>query len=178
MNTYSRDNQGFDWGSFIAGILMVIVSFVLLRHPGQSLKALVLLFAILSILQGIVWIAGYARFKDIFSYSWLTIVSGIIDIIIGVCFLGSYEVGGFTLAYLFAIWFFVDSIVGIVFSWRLRSLSTGMFIFNLIMNILCLLISIFLIFNPIVAMISLVWFVAFWLLAFGINQIIISWVHR
>ena len=178
MNSYSQDKQGFDWGSFIAGILMVIVSFILLRHPGKSLMAFVLIFAILSILQGIVWIAGYARFKEVFSFSWVTIVSGIIDIIIGICFLCSYEVGGITLAYLFAIWFFIDSIVGIAFSWHLKDLSTGYFIFNLIMNILSLLIAIFLIFNPIIAMLSLVWFVAFWLLVFGVNEIVVSWMHR
>ena len=49
---YNSRHQGFDWGSFIAGILFVIASFLLLRYPGRGLQAFVFVFGILSILQG------------------------------------------------------------------------------------------------------------------------------
>ena len=100
----SRDNHGFDWGAFIAGILMVVVAFVLLRHPAKGLHAFVLIFAIVSIVQGIVWLAAYSRFREFFSRSWVAIVSGVLDIIIGILFICSYDIGGLTIAYLFAIW--------------------------------------------------------------------------
>ncbi|TSO26031.1 DUF308 domain-containing protein [Lactobacillus sp. LL6] len=174
----SRRDGGFDWGALIAGVLMVVVAFLLMRHPGKSLHAFVLLFGILSIVQGFVWFAAYSRFRGFFSRSWVTIVSGILDIIIGVLFLCSYDIGALTIAYLFAIWFFVDSVVGIAFSWHLKDISTGYFVFSLIMNILSLIIAIFLIFNPVIAMISLVWLVSFWLLVFGINEIVTAWMHR
>lgn len=174
----SKDNRGFDWGSFIAGILMVVVAFVLLRHPAKGLHAFVLIFAIISIVQGLVWLAGYSRFREFFSRSWVALISGILDIIIGILFLCSYDIGGLTIAYLFAIWFFVDSVVGIVFSWHLRDFSTGYFIFNLILNILSLIIAIFLIFNPVLAALSLVWLVALWLLVFGINEVVVAFMHR
>lgn len=86
--------------------------------------------------------------------------------------------GSLTIAYLFAIWFFVDSVVGIVFSWHLRDFSTGYFIFNLILNILSLIIAICLIFNPVLAALSLIWLVAFWLLVFGINEIVVAFMHH
>ena len=174
----SKDNRGFDWGYSIAGILMVVVAFVLLRHPAKGLHAFVLIFAIISIVQGLVWLAGYSRFREFFSRSWVALISGILDIIIGILFLCSYDIGGLTIAYLFAIWFFVDSVVGIVFSWHLRDFSTGYFIFNLILNILSLIIAIFLIFNPVLAALSLVWLVAFWLLVFGINEVVVAFMHR
>ncbi|MBD5431424.1 MAG: hypothetical protein HDR41_02980 [Lactobacillus sp.] len=180
MDNFSSSNQsrGFDWGAFVAGILMVIASFLIMRHPAKGLQAFVLVFGIVSILQGIVWLAGYSRFRDFFQHSWVAIISGILDIIIGILFLCSYDIGGIVIAYLFAIWFFVDSVVGIAFSGRLKMISNGYFIFNLIMNILSLIIAIFLIFNPIIAALSLVWLVAFWLLVFGINEIITAWMHR
>ena len=57
----SRDNRGFDWGAFIAGILMVVVAFVLLRHPAKGLHAFVLIFAIVSIVQSIYgWLLTHA----------------------------------------------------------------------------------------------------------------------
>lgn len=178
MDSFSRDNRGFDWGAFIAGVIMVIAAFLLIRHPGKGLQAFVLIFGILSILQGLVWLAGYSRFRQFFSRSWVTLISGILDIVIGILFLCSYDIGGLTIAYLFAIWFLGDSVVGIVFSWHLKDFSSGYFIFSLIMNILSLIIAIFLIFNPLIAALSLVWLVAFWLLVFGINEIIVAWMHR
>lgn len=176
--TNSRDRGGFDWGAFIAGILMIVVSFLLMRHPGKGLHAFVLIFGIVSILQGLVWLATYSRFREFFSRSWVTLISGILDIVIGILFLCSYDIGGLTIAYLFAIWFFVDSIVGIIFSWHLKGISNGYFIFSLIMNILSLIIAFFLILNPVIAALSLIWLVAFWLLVFGINEIVVAWMHR
>jgi len=122
--------------------------------------------------------AAYSRFREFFSRSWVAIVSGVLDIIIGILFICSYDIGGLTIAYLFAIWFFVDSVVGIAWSWHLRAFSTGYFVFNLILNILSLIIAFFLIINPVIAALSLVWLVAFWLLVFGINEIVVAFMHR
>ena len=49
---------------------------------------------------------------------------------------------------------------------------------NLILNILSLIIAFFLIINPVIAALSLVWLVAFWLLVFGINEIVVAFMHR
>ena len=76
---YNSRHQGFDWGSFIAGILFVIASFLLLRYPGRGLQAFVFVFGILSILQGLIWISAYVKFHNIFDLSWVTIISAIID---------------------------------------------------------------------------------------------------
>src|SRR5699024_5639897 len=108
---YNSRHQGFDWGSFIAGILFVIASLLLLRYPGLDLHAFVFLFRILSILQVLTLISAYVKFHNIFDLSLVTIISAIIDIVIGGLFLCSREIGGLTLAILFAIWFLADSII-------------------------------------------------------------------
>lgn len=174
----SRPAHRFDWGALIGGVLMIIVALLLLRHPAKGLHAFVLLFGFLSIVQGFVWLAGYSRFHLYFSRSWVTLISGILDILIGILFLGSYEIGGLTLAYLFAVWFFVDSVVGIVFAWHLRDFGTASFIFYIILNIISLLLALFLIFHPVFAALSLIWLVAFWLLVFGFNEVVLAFVHR
>lgn len=176
--SYNRDNRGFDWGALISGILMVIVGLLLLRHPDKGLQAFVLIFGILSIVQGVVWLAGYFRFRLLFQYSWAALVAGILDILVGIMFLGSYEFGGLTLAFLFATWFMVDSIVGIVFAWHLKFISNTYFIFNLIMNILSLIIAFMLVLNPVLAILSLIWLVAFWLIVTGVNLVVVAWMHR
>lgn len=179
MNEFSSSkHQGFDWGAFIGGILLVITGVLVMSYPDKSFKTFVFIFGIVSIMQGILWISAYARFKDIFGLSWVTIFSAIIDIIIGILFLSSKAVGGITLAILFAIWFLTDSIIGIVFASQLKQYSTGTFVLSLILSILSLIIAIILLFNPALAAMTMVYLVAFWLLIFGFNEIFISFARR
>ena len=101
-----------------------------------------------------------------------------LDIIVGILFLYSYDAGGLTIAYLFAFWFLFDSISGIIFSWNMRKVSTFFFWINIILNILGLLIAISLMFNPALSALTLIWLVSFGLLIFGINEIIAAFVNR
>ncbi|GFZ27185.1 HdeD family acid-resistance protein [Lactobacillus corticis] len=178
-NVYGyEEHRGFNWGTFISGVLMVIVGLLVLRHPDKSLHAFVLLFGIISIGQGIAWIAAFVGLHRTFGRAWTTLVSGIIDILVGVMFLADYEVGGITLGILFSVWFLIDSITGLVVSWSLRGLSTPFFIFDLLMSIFGLIIAFMLLLHPVVAIASLIYLVAFWLIVFGVRQIILAWARR
>lgn len=180
MFSFSKPDRphGFDWGIFIAGILSCLLAFVMLHNPSQSLRGLVIAFAILSITQGLMWISVFARFHYVFGLSWVGIISGVIDILIGILFLFYQTAGALSLGWMLAIWFFFDSISGIAFAGHLRDISTGFFIFNLILNILTLLLSIAMLLNPVITAFSLVYLVAFYLLIFGINEIVLAWMHR
>ncbi len=173
-----RENRGFNWAALIAGILMVVAGLFLIRHPNKALQAFVLLFAIISIVQGLVWLAFYSHFRYIVSMSWLSILSGVLDIIVGILFLYSYDAAGLTIAYLFAFWFLFDSISGITFSWHLRHISGVYFWINMILNVFGLLIAISLLFNPALSALTLIWLVSFWLLIFGISEIIAAFAKR
>ncbi|MDF7683719.1 DUF308 domain-containing protein [Lactobacillus sp. ESL0679] len=173
-----REHRGFDWAAFLAGVLMIVAGLFLLRHPGKALHAFVLLFAILSIVQGFVWLVFYSHFHYYISLSWMSIVSGVLDILVGILFLYSYDAAGLTLAYLFAIWFLFDSISGIIVSWHMRNLSRFYFWFSLILNIFGLLIAISLMFNPALSALTLIWLISFWLLIFGVNEIVVAFARR
>lgn len=180
MNNFSgsEKHQGFDWGAFIGGLLLVLAGILVMSYPDRSFRTFVFLFGILSIMQGILWISAYAKFRNLFDLSWVTILSGVIDIVIGVLFLASKAMGGITLAVLFAIWFLADSIIGIIFSSHLRMFSTSSFILSLILSIISLILAIVLLFNPVLAAITMVYLVAFWLMVFGFNEIAVAWMHR
>jgi uncharacterized membrane protein HdeD (DUF308 family) len=173
-----RGNRGFNWAACIAGILMIVAGVFLIAHPGKALHAFVLLFAILSIVQGLVWLAVYNRLHYFISFSWLAIISGILDVAIGLLFLYSYDAAGLTIAYLFAFWFLFDSISGIILSWNMRVVSGFYFWINFMLNIFGLLIAIGLMFNPALSALTLIWLVAFWLFIFGIGEIIAAFANR
>lgn len=171
--------RGFDWGVFIAGVISVVLSIFLFANPGKGLRGLVIILAVLSIMQGIAWISMYAGFHGIFAPSWTTLLSGIFDILIGIFFLWNNKIGVYTIAIVVAIWFIVDSVIGIVFAWHLRFFETGWyFFFNLLLNILGLVVGVMLLFRPVIAGMSTVYLIAIYLMVFGINEIALAFMHR
>jgi uncharacterized membrane protein HdeD (DUF308 family) len=174
-----NEKRGFDWGVFIAGVISVVLSIFLFANPGKGLQGLVIVLAVLLIMQGSVWISMYAGFHGIFGLSWTTLLSGIFDILIGIFFLWDNKVGAYTIAILVAIWFIVDSVIGIVFAWHLRFFETGWyFFFNLLLNILGLVVGVMLLLRPVIAVMSTVYLIAIYLMIFGINEIALAFMHR
>ncbi|MCD5530769.1 hypothetical protein EFE22_02155 [Lactobacillus delbrueckii subsp. lactis] len=174
-----NEKRGFDWGVFIAGVISVVLSIFLFANPGKGLRGLVIVLAVLLIMQGSAWISMYAGFHGIFGPSWTTLLSGIFDILIGIFFLWDNRVGAYTIAILVAIWFIVDSVIGIVFAWHLRFFETGWyFFFNLLLNILGLVVGVMLLLRPVIAVLSTVYLIAIYLMIFGINEIALAFMHR
>lgn len=178
-NSDINRRHGFDWGPFLVGIASVILSFLILRNPRVSLNVLVIAFAILSIIQGVVWISMYFGFRELFRASWITLIAGILDLIIGVMIIMDLGAGAAVLTYLFIFWFITDSVAGIIFSWHLRALSSSWyFFFYLILNIISLGLSIYLLMNPGLALVTMLMVVAFYFMFFGVNEIVLAWMHR
>ena len=50
----SNVRHEFDWVAFLAGVVSVLLSIFLFRNPGKGLKGLVVIFAVVSIMQGLV----------------------------------------------------------------------------------------------------------------------------
>ena len=174
-----NEKRGFDWGVFIAGVISVVLCIFLFANPGKGLRGLVIILAVLSIMQGIAWISMYAGFHGIFGPSWTTLLSGIFDILIGIFFLWDNKVGAYTIAIVVSIWFIVDSVIGIVFAWHLRFFETGWyFFFNLLLNILGLVVGVMLLMRPVIAGMSVVYLIAIYLMIFGINEIALAFMHR
>lgn len=89
------------------------------------------------------------------------------------------KVGAYTIAILVAFWFIVDSVIGIIFAWHLRFFETGWyFFFNLLLNILGLVVGVMLLLRPVIAVLSTVYLIAIYLMIFGINEIALAFMHR
>lgn len=178
MFTQQKQSNGFEWGEFISGILFIVAGFFMMTHQGVALKSLVLVFSLISIVQGLVWISSYFGLRGVFHFSWIALLSGVIDLGIGLLFLFKDNVGAITIAMLFAIWFLTDSIIGIIFAWNLRSVSTAWFVVTLIMNIFSLVIAVMMLMNPVVSALTLILLVSFYFILYGINNILQSIAHH
>lgn len=175
----NRKSFGFDWGQFITGILFLIAAFVVMRYPLATLKTVTFIFAVVAIIRGIAILAGYSTLRQLTGkLSWVSLLMGIFDLVIGVIFLVNSNFGVATITMMFAIWFLVDSVGSLFNVGHLRIAGTGWFVFYLVLDILAVIVSLMLFMQPVVAAITLVTLLSMFFVLFGIECIVLAFARR
>lgn len=152
------------WGFLLVGILFVAASILTLINPWGRLEAITYGFAFLAIVEGM-WLI-VTRFD-----SALRLVCGIIDILIGVFFIFNAFAATLALPYVFAIWFIIDSVFRLATAGYAKFIGNGYYWFTILLSILGIIIGILLIFEPVVATLTLSAMVGFYLLIAGVESI-------
>lgn len=168
----NRSND-FNLSNLLIGILAIIVSIIAFRNPMASLVSIVIWYAIFAIIRGILEIMARNRLKKIgFSKHNFMLASAIINIIFGILLLFNIEIGVITLPIIFAIWFMLDSIMGIFLAKPIKSFNNKMYWFIVILNIIGAIIGFMLLRNPVSSMFTVAFLVGFYFMMNGIRHIV------
>lgn len=170
----SQTNENsFNWGSLILGIIFILLSLVAFNNPTASLLAVVFMFAIGAILKGIFEIFLRNRMKEYTNYNHTAlIVIGVIDIIIGVIILFNIELGLAIMPFLFAFWFIFDSIGALFTASAIRPFSNARYWFTIILGIIGVILGIALLFMPATAYAVIAMLVGIYFMIAGIAYIV------
>lgn len=165
--------RGFDWASFVLGILFVVLGCVAFYHVDKTLHLVSILLGIGAILKGIYELWFRQTISNLLDHrsTWLMVMA-ILDIILGIIFLFFHSVGAFTIAYIFAFWFIIDSVGQLQVANFYREFQRGYYWWLVILNVLGIIIGIALLFNPMLSAVTLVWLIATFLIVIGITAII------
>lgn len=175
---YSRDRWDFDWREFLTGVLFLIAGIFVFLHPDAGLVTMALLFAVIAVMHGITAIAGFFRLRQYLPRaSWLVLVAGILDVVLGLLFLFNVPAGIVGITMLFSIWFMVDTIANLATVSHLRALGVGWFALSLILDVLSLVFAVLMFMQPVVAAVSFAMLVGIYLCLFGINAIVIAFAR-
>ncbi|MDN6639756.1 MAG: DUF308 domain-containing protein [Tetragenococcus sp.] len=171
-------NKSVNWGGLILGILFILISLLSFNNPGGSLSAIVILFAILAIINGIFSIVVRNQIKNMIGMrATAFLVLGIIELLLGVVLLFNLSGGIIALSYVFAFWFIADSIRNLFFLDHARTFGNGHYWFTLIINIIGLVLGIMLFIDPIVSALTISFLVGFYFMLTGIFYIVNSLDH-
>ena len=165
----------FNLVHFILGLVLFVTGVVSIFNPLSSLVAIIVVFAISAIFEGIIQLVFRSRLHEYTGYKANSVlVLGILDILIGLFLLFNMTVGLLALPYIFSVWFIIDSIGELIVSDIFKSINTGYYWFKIILNILGLVLGIMMLFNPIVSALTLSLLVGFYFLSSGIDFIVTS----
>lgn len=169
----TQQQKGFNWGSFLLGILFILVALLSFQDPVGNLVAIVIVIGAFAIIKGLFEIFVRNKVKEFTGYqSKMPIIIGIIDIVIGLLLLFNIGAGVITLPFVFAFWFLLDSIVGLMTAGAARVFSNGYYWFTVVVNIIGILLGIYLLFNPLSSVLTLSFLVGAYFMLVGITEIV------
>lgn len=160
----------FNWASLLLGIVALFAALVSFRDPAANLAALTVLFGIAAVVRGVLLI--YAKFSldDVPGVNTeMFLLLSIVNVVFGVLLLGNLWSGMMLLPTLFAIWFIIDSILGLANSGVARAVGKGYYWFRLILGVVGILLGVSLLFHPMTAAITLSFLVGIYFLILAIN---------
>jgi len=166
------------WLFLIRGIIAILFGITAFAYPAITAVIFVFLFAGYVAADGILTLVSAVRFSHPDSGRWWwMLIQGVLGIAIGVITILYPYVTAFALGILVAVWAIATGLTEIAAAWRLRK-DIPNEIFLIVVGVLSVLVGIYLSIFPAVALLTLVWVVAFYAILAGILLIALAFRLR
>jgi uncharacterized membrane protein HdeD (DUF308 family) len=173
--------DGLWWAIALRALVAVIFGIIAFTMPGPTLAAIVIVFGIYSIVDGVLAIVAAVRgFRK--QRRWgAMLLQGIVGVVAGVIAVFWPGIGALALTYLVAAWALVTGAFEIAAAIRLRKAIKGewlLLIAGLLSIVLAVLIALF----PGAGALTLIWWLGAYALAYGVLSLVLAfrvrtWTH-
>ncbi|SPC37581.1 putative integral membrane protein [Latilactobacillus fuchuensis] len=176
---FRKNDWEFDWSELMTGVIFLVVAYFLFKKPGVALSGFVMVIALAAIIRGIAKLSAYRHLReDTGIRATLMLINAILDIILGFLFIFNVPVGIISISYVFAAWFLVDAIVGLLNVGHLKQFNLFLYVVSIILDILGIVVGLLLLMNPVVTAVTLATLVGFYFAILGVNAIVIAFARR
>jgi uncharacterized membrane protein HdeD (DUF308 family) len=167
LNLISRD-----WWVFaLRGIAAILFGILAFAQPGITLATLVILFGAYALVDGVALLIALARGeKDARRHAWSVGIMGVIGIGAAIVTFVWPGITALILLYVVAMWAITMGVFQVVSAIALRREIEGEFWMGL-GGVVSVLFGILLVVSPGTGLITLVWLVGFWAMAFGASSL-------
>ncbi|MBH0119138.1 HdeD family acid-resistance protein [Rhodococcus sp. HM1] len=166
------------WIVLIRGILAVLFGIVALVWPGITVWALVVVFGIYAIVDGLV--LGYHAVRDrrtLDGWGWW-LAMAVISVLAGIVALVWPKATALVLLYIIAFYAIFFGIAGAVGALRFRKVPESGWVASLVAGILAILFGIILLIFPGGGIIGLIWLLGIYAILFGVLLIAVAFQAR
>lgn len=165
------------WTFILRGLVAVAFGLLALLWPALALLTLVALFGFWALLEGMTSFIAGLRMRSRSTHWWLEVVEGVVSIAAGVLALLFPIFTAEILRYLIAAWAIVIGAFQVYIAVRLRDQVRGEFWLGLA-GIAAVAFGISMIVFPAGGVISLVWLIGSFAIAFGVFLVVLGWRLR
>ncbi|MEJ7814330.1 MAG: HdeD family acid-resistance protein [Rubrobacter sp.] len=170
--------SGHWWALALRGAIAILFGLAALLRPGIALEALILLFGAYALVDGVFSIVGVFGGTRSGTPRWLLLIEGVASILAGLIAFFLPGLTAILLLYLIVAWAIVTGISEIVMAIRLRKEIAGEWAlivggaFSVLFGVILAVVG------PVVGLISLLWLIGFYAVAFGILMLITAFSVR
>jgi uncharacterized membrane protein HdeD (DUF308 family) len=168
--------RGLWWLLLARGILTIIFGLFALFAPGTALLALVIVFAVYAVLDGVMAITLGLRHRRAEAHWGWHIAQGVISVLAGIVAFAWPGVTVLAILFVIAFWSIVNGVAATAESFTMRKRGSRDWGWTLARGILSVLLGIVLIAQPGPGLLTLLWLVGTFCLILGI--IIVLWAVR
>jgi len=161
----------------LRGVIAILFGLAAFLRPGIALEALILLFGAYALVDGVFSIVGVFGGTRAGTPRWLLFLEGVVSILAGLIALIFPGLTAVALLYLVAAWAIVTGLAQAATAIRLRQEITGEWAL-ILGGILSVIFGLLLAVLPAVGILSLVWLVGAYAVAFGILLLITAFQVR
>jgi len=165
------------WAVALRGAFGIVFGVLAIAMPGITLGALILLFGIYAVADGIFAIVSGVRAARRNERWGALIVEGIADIVVGVIAVFLPQTAAIAFVYLFALWAVVTGIIEIAAAIRLRREIEGEWLLGLA-GVLSVLLGLYVAAFPGLGLLGLIWTVGAYAIVFGVALLVLAFRLR
>jgi uncharacterized membrane protein HdeD (DUF308 family) len=169
---------GHWWALALRGAIAILFGLAALVRPGIALEALILLFGAYALVDGVFSIVGVFGGTRSGTPRWLLFLEGLVSILAGLIAFVLPGLAAVIFLYLIAAWAIITGISEIAMAIRLRREIRGEWAlivggaFSVLFGVILAVVG------PVVGLVSLVWLIGIYALAFGIMMLITAFQVR
>jgi uncharacterized membrane protein HdeD (DUF308 family) len=169
------------WALGLRALAAMLLGIIAIALPGPTLAAIVLVFAIYAITDGVLAIIAAIRGVRRKERWGAMLLEGVVGIVAGAIALFSPGIGALALTYLVAAWALATGVLEIGAAIQLRKIMTGEWLL-LILGILSIVLAVLVALFPGAGALMLVWWLGAYALAYGVVSLVLafrvrSWTH-
>ena len=162
------------WWLYVArGVLAIVFGVLALIWPEQTKVALVLVFGVYALGDGIFSLISGIAMHQYFESWWAVLLEGVAGILVGLLTFLKPDITGLALLYFIAAWAMVTGIFEIVAAIQLRRLIVGEWAM-ILSGLLSIALGVLLFVFPGAGAVSLVWMIGIYAILFGTTLIFLA----
>ena len=165
------------WISLLVGLIFIGVGLWMVFRPSEGYIAFSIIFSITILVSGIAEIFFAAANRHVSSWGWY-LVSGIIDIIIGIVLISRPMLTEEVIPFIVAFWLMFRGFSAIGYAVDLRRYGTQEWGWYIAFGILSIICSLFILWQPLVGAFYVVYMIAFTFLIIGSFRVMLSFELR
>lgn len=171
-----RGRSGFGWSQFLMGVCLILLGVFTFLQPRSMFTGIAVLYGIAAVITGICDIVIYIKAERFTGFGpAVSLISGILSIMTGIALLAYPGIAERIVSLLFPLWFITHCISRLAHVGVIRLMGGSFYYcFSLIVNTLGLVLGFMMLFQPFLALFTVGYLVAFLLLAFGVDCLLMA----